>query len=258
MTIDSRNYFDVLERFIALDTNKYSFVQEINEKLYESIKELDELNKHLNNPDIRFDERSKMEQRVKSARKERLLCLERLRDIQSAPRTEEMKVTDAIRKDQFERICRFPKVIDAYVDKNGAVVIVISATYALDGIVYDLGDWALSFGCYTETDLFDLVNARDNNRQAGWDRGAYPDYTQDRGSFCIGLHNRTRINQHIAEERYVQAVMLATFVVNSINNKAQEIAQVAEAFYPIVPYVFHPVHPQNKEQDLEYPQRLAG
>ena len=134
------------------------------------------------------------------------------------------------RKEEFERICMLPQVINAHAYPSGEVSIVLHASYVYGNIPYFLGDWAVRFGDASKRDPFEVVLAR-MGRRHDWERGSYPDYTLPgpTDEFCLG-DNTDIVTSHFRNFRFYQGVQLVAFLVCSINKNDESF--VPKAFWP--------------------------
>jgi len=247
MTIAAQNYPHVLERFIALDSSRQRTLKELTDEKLELDKQLRAHGKLLDSNDLRFDERLGIHQNVTVIRKRRQECMAAIGDRRVTPLAPKSEQFIHARTDEFRRICASTQLIDAYTDEEDAITLILSATHMFGGALYDLGDWALTFGKFDEPASFAVTNFRNDNVRESWGRGSYPDYTDSNGYFCIGGFNDDIAKLFMAD-RYHQAIQMVIYVINSVNehNKAD------------IPLAFYQVSETDREVYVEHTSSMAG
>ena len=230
MTINPASYEHVKNRYVQLYVDRDDLLSKLREMVQECKEAVDRLTATMIDPSKPADEQDTARWRIERIREERLEYLRNIESLTKAPRR--LNDSDLVkeRESEFLRICKLPQVVDAFVDSNDAINIIVRASYTFHSRKYDLGDWVITFG---EPDSYGgyRIGAYRRLLRPGWKKGKYPDYLLDDGQFCLG-DNRIPITEHFQTERFVQAVLLTIYVVNSVND-AEEESLIPQAFYPI-------------------------
>jgi hypothetical protein len=230
MSIKPENFRHVWERFLELDTDKDERIKQLNQEIAQHEDSLRGLIKVIKDVAESSEKRDDAGKELKEVKQQRLECLEALQRQYEAPL---VTVDDAFvedRRNEFARICALPQVCSASVDSNNAINLIVRATYKYRGTTYYMGDWAIIFG-HPHPFSYPVVTNYGRNLRPPWEPGRYPDYSMDDNSFCLG-DNGSIIARHFKHGRYFQAIQVAIYAVNSVNEG--DVDDVPHAFYPLV------------------------
>lgn len=236
MSINPKQHQHVLDRYLQIDTETEQLVTSLREELRDQDAELQRLEIRQSRSFLFDHERMEIAASIKQVRGWRQDILQTILEIEGQPTIEQTPGFYQKRREEFDRICALPHVIQALVDSENNINIVVRASYALRGVLYDLGDWVIVFGATTSKERFAVRLYRQDFKET-WPVAAgtasYPNYTLYDGRFCIGV-NGTLIDNHFKNQRYVAAIKLIIFVVNSINEGEEDNVPLAFKPYPSI------------------------
>lgn len=225
MAINPDNFPHVLERYLELDVQKTRILEGLYASVERFEKELKRLSELIDDQRRPLEERMDIYQDFQQNQRNRTSNLAAIQKIERSPSHIHDDAFIEQRRQEFAKICSFPQVLHAFVDDRGAINIVVRASYVYEGQKYDLGDWSIQFGIVGDDLTYDVMVFRLNTNPE-WTGD--PIYLLSGGRFCLG-GSRSIIGSYFDSERYVQAVQLSIYAVNSVNE--QHVELLPSAFY---------------------------